>query len=53
MSVAASLPIRVEVNRKHLERIDTMPQLRPLAVRIAVSATLVLAALPAAGWKWG
>jgi len=34
-----------------------MPQLRPLAVRLAVAATLVLAALPAAvfqrGWKWG
>lgn len=34
-----------------------MPQLRSLAVRAAVLATLALAALPAGafthGWKWG
>jgi hypothetical protein len=30
-----------------------MSNLRVLALRIGVSAALVLAALPAAGWKWG
>jgi hypothetical protein len=30
-----------------------MPHLRVLSIRIGVAAALVLAALPAAGWKWG
>jgi hypothetical protein len=30
-----------------------MSNLRALALRIGVTAALVLAALPAAGWKWG
>jgi hypothetical protein len=30
-----------------------MSQLRVLSLRIGVTAVLVLAALPAAGWKWG
>ena len=30
-----------------------MSNLRVLSLRIGVSAALVLAALPAAGWKWG
>ncbi len=35
-------------------RKDTrMSQLRVLCLRIGVTAALVLAALPAAGWKWG
>jgi hypothetical protein len=29
-----------------------MPQLRNLAVRLSLSATLVLASAVAAGWKW-
>ena len=31
----------------------SMPHLRVLSLRIGVTAALVLAALPAAGWKWG
>ena len=31
----------------------TVSNFRVLALRIGVSAALVLAALPAAGWKWG
>ncbi len=30
-----------------------MSNLRVLSLRIGVAAALVLAALPAAGWKWG
>ena len=30
-----------------------MSNLRVLALRIGVTSALVLAALPAAGWKWG
>jgi hypothetical protein len=30
-----------------------MSNLRVLSLRIGVSVALVLAALPAAGWKWG
>ena len=30
-----------------------MQHLRVLSLRIGVTAALVLAALPAAGWKWG
>ncbi len=30
-----------------------MQHLRVVSLRIGVTAALVLAALPAAGWKWG
>jgi hypothetical protein len=30
-----------------------MQHLRVLSLRIGVTAALVLAALPVAGWKWG
>jgi hypothetical protein len=30
-----------------------MSHLRVLSIRIGVTGALVLAALPAAGWKWG
>jgi hypothetical protein len=30
-----------------------MTQLRALSIRLAVAGALVLAALPAGGWKWG
>jgi len=30
-----------------------MQHLRVLSLRIGVTAAFVLAALPAAGWKWG
>lgn len=30
-----------------------MPTLRALGLRLALTGTLVLAALPAGGWKWG
>jgi hypothetical protein len=30
-----------------------MQHLRVLSLRIGVTVALVLAALPAAGWKWG
>ncbi len=30
-----------------------MSHLRVLSIRFAVAGALVLAALPAAGWKWG
>jgi hypothetical protein len=37
-------PIRKEPSMQHL---------RVLSLRIGVTAALALAALPAAGWKWG
>jgi len=30
-----------------------MPRLRVTGIRLGVATALVLAALPAAGWKWG
>lgn len=30
-----------------------MSTLRALGFRLAITATLVVAALPAGGWKWG
>jgi hypothetical protein len=40
----SALPIRKDSPMSHL---------RVLSLRIGVTAALVLAALPAAGWKWG
>jgi hypothetical protein len=41
---SALLPIRKDPSMQHL---------RVLSLRIGVTAALVLAALPVAGWKWG